>query len=135
MPKKGALFHKLYYKRYRKEKPKHNANGNNVGKEKNTSEDKEVVAVEEQLQKLSLEEELVYLAYFKTCLVARDKDILKIKMKQSISLREKVIRRREIKFVESFPFYFVSPDLVMVFQFFVLIVIEKRYFFMISDFI
>lgn len=125
MPKKGALYHKLFYMRYRKENPKRTDIRENVTKEKDASDDNEVIAVEKQFQKLSLEEEMAYLAYFKTCLVERDKEILKIKMQQSICLRKKVIRKREIKFVESFPFYFVSPDLVLTFQIFVLMVIQK----------
>ncbi|XP_055309647.1 uncharacterized protein LOC129573285 [Sitodiplosis mosellana] len=87
--------------------------GKNADKEKDASKDNEVGIVEKAFQKLSLEEELACLAYYKTCIVERDKEILKIKMKQSIYLREKVIRKRETKFVESFPFYFVSPDLIL----------------------
>lgn len=80
MPKKGAIYHNLFHKRYRKENPKRNDIRENVTKEKNASDDNEVIAVEKQFQKLSLEEELAYLAYFKTCLVEGDKEILKIKM-------------------------------------------------------
>lgn len=68
--------------------------------------------VVEQIGKMTLEEEYSCLLFFKTCLIDRDKEILKIKMQQTIDLREATIRKRETKFIESFPFYFVSPDLV-----------------------
>lgn len=115
MPKKGALYFKLYYKRYNKAKPR--AKGNNLAIEEDVpSVDSDLAIVAKQFNKLSLEEELEYLAFFKTCLIQRDKKILKIKMQQSIALRDKVIRKRETKFAESFPFYFLSPDLVMIFR-------------------
>lgn len=106
MNKKGALFNKLKYKQYANKKSK------SSDQQKTAMECVDVSAVTTEIDKLSLEDELAYLSFFKTCFVERDKEILKIKLQQSISLREKVIRKREIKFVESFPFYFVAPDLV-----------------------
>lgn len=68
------------------------------------------------MEKVTLEDEYSFLLFFKTCLLDRDKEILKIKMQQSIALRETTIRKRETKFIEVFPFYFVSPDLVLQFN-------------------
>lgn len=56
------------------------------------------------------------LLFFKTCSVEKDIDILKIKLDRSVSLHEKVIRKRETKFAEIFPFYFVAPQLVTLIQ-------------------
>lgn len=48
-------------------------------------------------------------------------------MQQTIALREATIRKRETKFVESFPFYFVSPDLVRKFHSTIVIFLNFRY--------
>lgn len=73
--------------------------------------------VVDQFASLTIEEELASLLFFKTCLIDRDKEILKIKLKQTIAMRQKVLKRRETKFIESFPFYFLSPELVSFIEF------------------
>lgn len=47
----------------------------------------------------------------KHCVVSRDRDVLELKMKNSIVLREKTINKHETKFAEMFPFYFIEPEL------------------------
>lgn len=74
--------------------------------------DGEIATAADEIRQMSLDEESEYLSFFRTCCIDRDKEILKIKLKQSIALREKTIQKRETKFAESFPFYFLSPDLV-----------------------
>lgn len=61
---------------------------------------------------LSYTEELDYMLFFRTCVVQREKDVLKLKLRKSIAMREKIIRTRNTDFPEKFPFYFISPDLV-----------------------
>lgn len=56
--------------------------------------------------------ELEFLLYFKTCIVERDLEILKIKLSQSIEMRESLIKKSIVKFHLTFPFYFVQPTLV-----------------------
>lgn len=74
--------------------------------------EQELMTVVDQVGEMTIDEELQTLLFFKTCSVEREMDILKIKLSRSGSLRDKVIRRRETKFSESFPFYFVAPELV-----------------------
>lgn len=112
-PKKGILLNKLIYRRYNKPR-KDEAKANE--KQNDSTQVPEVDNVAKHFGQMTLEEEYSCLLFFKTCLIDRDKDILKIKMQQTIQLREKTIRKRETKFIESFPFYFVSPDLVKCFD-------------------
>lgn len=103
--KKGILYNKINYRKYGKvnKQPEESKEPNDQLPLQN---------VTDLMEKMTVDEELTYLLFFKTCLIERDKEILKIKMKQSIALREKVLRKAETKFAESFPFYFISPDLV-----------------------
>lgn len=115
MPKsrKGALYQKLFYRKYHRKRKDENTN--NLNDEVLSHSNEDVSTIVDEFHKLTVDEESQYLAYFKVCIVKRDLDILKIKLKQSIELREKTIRKRETKFVESFPFYFVEPSLVIIF--------------------
>lgn len=61
------------------------------------------------------EEEKKDALFFRTCIVNRDKMDLKIKLEQTIMLREEMIKKKKgIKFYLDFPFYFVDPELVRV---------------------
>lgn len=53
------------------------------------------------------------LLYFRTCILNKDLDVLKEKMAQTIALREQIIKKRNIDFHKSFPFYFCCPELVI----------------------
>lgn len=57
-------------------------------------------------------DELEFLLFFKTCLVRRDLDILKIRLKQSIQMRERLMEKKDTEFHKTFPFFFVEPLLV-----------------------
>lgn len=109
MQRKGALYNKVLYKKYK-------TNKKTISQTKASNSDKEpdpdvrVAAISNQMEEMTLDEELSYLLYFKTCMV--DREILKIKMEKTIALREKTIKKRETKFIESFPIYFVAPELV-----------------------
>lgn len=61
---------------------------------------------------LSDQEELEYKLFFRTCLVPRDKEILEIKLKKSIAMRERMLKKSKMEFYKMFPFYFVDPSLV-----------------------
>lgn len=63
------------------------------------------------------EEKLGFLLFFKTCVLPRDYDILKIKMDQTIKLRESVVKESKTVFYNAFPFYFICPELVSKFVF------------------
>lgn len=67
---------------------------------------------EKSFNELTYNEELEHLLFFRTCVVKRDKEILKIRMKQTVALRDKMLKKEETKFPEMFPFYFIEPDLV-----------------------
>lgn len=64
-----------------------------------------------RVDELTEEGELEYKLFFRTCIVARDKDILKIRLKKSIKLRETMMKEKE-EFFQIFPFYFIDSDLV-----------------------
>lgn len=101
MQRKGILYNKLFYRRILKRKV-----------EDETIRKEPLSPVIDQIATMSVEEESDILLYFKTCSIEREKDNLKVKLSRTVSLREKIIRQRETKFAETFPFYFVAPDLV-----------------------
>lgn len=86
------------------------------GNETTVSNDVDTVTNENDMENsmaaLTLEEELDSLLFFKTCVVARNRDVLELRMKNTIPLREKTIKKHETKFFDMFPFYFVEPRLV-----------------------
>lgn len=97
--KKGSLYHKIAYHRY--------------GKGKKTNHDREsadlpIVSDSEEIN------ELECLLFFRTCVVDRDIDILKIKLVQTLEFRQRLIRKKETIFHKAFPFYFIRPELVMI---------------------
>lgn len=57
-------------------------------------------------------DELEFMLFFKNCLFDRDFDVLKIRLKQSIGMRETLLKKKGTEFHKSFPFYFVRPELV-----------------------
>lgn len=111
--RKGILHNKLLYRKYIKPS-KQQSKENDKATEKSNVADRlpDENGITESMAKMIIEEELAHLLYFKTCLVHREKEVVKIRMEQAISFREATIRKREVKFFESFPFYVISPDLV-----------------------
>lgn len=101
--RKGIVYNKLFYKRYHK-KDLHLAM-NDMTLSDNENDNEESID-------LSREEELDYQLYFRTCMLPRDKEILKIKLRKSISMREQMMKRTKMEFHEIFPFYFLDSDLV-----------------------
>lgn len=102
------MYNKVNYNKYGKQKDKESG-----AYENGSSEDEETPA-------MTYNEELEHLLFFRTCVVSRDKAILKIKLKQTVALRENTLKKPDTKFPQAFPFYFVSPDLVlMLFLFFI----------------
>lgn len=57
-------------------------------------------------------EEQEALLFFRTCIVDRDVDELKIKMQRTIKIREALIKKKGTLFHQTFPFYFIMPTLV-----------------------
>lgn len=101
--RKGIVYNKLFHKRYRKKDLDIAMNNMNLScSENDNGEDVGLTNCEE----------LEYQLFFRTCLLPRDKEILKIKMKQSILMREQMIKNTKMEFHLVFPFYFLDSDLV-----------------------
>lgn len=106
----GIIYNKTIYSKYHKTSTKtkvqapkrENTNVENDNAVSNDPSDDEV-------------NEISYLLYFKTCLVDRDLEILKIKLAQTIEMREKLLNKKGISIHKTFPFYFVQPNLVSTF--------------------
>lgn len=96
--RKGILYNKIIYQKYGKKKTQ---TAVVESSETNLNDDE-----------ISYDEELEYLLFFRTCVIRRDKEILKIKMRRTIKLREKLIKRKSTDFPHMFPFYFIDPELV-----------------------
>lgn len=103
--KKGLVYQKVMYKKYHKK-----------GLVKTMSN--LVLESDDAEDSLSPEEETTAFLYFRTCIVNKEKDLLKIKLKQTIKAREAAIKKKGTVFFQSFPFYFVDPELVCLFYFF-----------------
>lgn len=98
--KKGFVYQKIVYKKYHK-------------KDLVKSMDDLVLKNEATEEFLTAEEEMAIFLYFRTCVVSKEKQILKIKLKQTIKQREAAIKKKGTVFFQSFPFYFVDPELVL----------------------
>lgn len=82
--RKGLLYNKLLYRKYgrnKKKKERSKNNQNEVDEQRETSDHDVLESLEGAVAQMTLEEELSCLLYFKTCLVEREMDILKIRMK------------------------------------------------------
>lgn len=101
----GVLYHKFVYHKY----------GKGVREEENSQNNEPESEADKSSTDLTYNEELEHLLFFRTCVVNRDKEVLKIRMKQTVAMREKTLKKNETKFPEMFPFYFVEPDLVSAF--------------------
>lgn len=101
--RRGYIYHKLCYLKFKKPlrqaKKRVAAHSEETGGAIESDEDAEI-------------DELQFLLYFKTCLVDRDLDILKIKLKQSIGMRERLMANKGTEFHKLFPLFFVQPHLV-----------------------
>lgn len=99
--KKGFLYNKLFYKKYKQRVPRP------------TKPVQDEAVPTDDTENLSYDAENEYMLFFRTCLVSRDKEELKIKLTQSIKEREILMKNQAIDFPKLFPFYFLSPDLVI----------------------
>lgn len=95
--KKGHVYYKILYKKYKTATKK-------VRKDVEPS-----AAAQPEEDTI---DEMEYLLFFRTCILDRDYEILKIKLAQTITLREKVMKKKETVLFKAFPFYFVRSDLV-----------------------
>lgn len=100
--RRGHIYHKICYLKFKKPLRQ--------GKKKVAGHSDDIEAVESDDD--AEIDELQFLLYFKTCLVDRDVDILKIKLKQSIQMRERLMEKKTTEFHKTFPFFFVLPPLV-----------------------
>lgn len=107
--KKGSIYHRVHYVKYKKPNTKGKQLLENEG---GLAADEEVLDIDDEI------DELEYLLYFRTCLVDRDIEILKIKLTQSIQMREKLIKKKDTQFHKMFPFYFIQPTLVCLKKFY-----------------
>lgn len=104
--RKGLIYNRIVYHKYKKPSKKC---PNVITVENEPSEN----AIENNTD--DAVDELTYLLYFKTCLVDRDLEILKIKLAQTVEMREVLIKKKDTQFHKMFPFYFIEPSLVSVF--------------------
>lgn len=101
--RRGCIYNKICYLKFKKPLRKKRVAGHAL-------EDAEIGAGESDED--AEIDELGFLLYFKACLVDRDLDILKIKLKQSIQMRERLMEKKGTEFHKLFPFFFVQPSLV-----------------------
>lgn len=75
-------------------------------KHKTTTEDEDVNENAVETDDTAIDDigELSYLLYFKTCIVDRELDILKIKLTKTIEMRESLIKKRVLSFIRLFLF-------------------------------
>lgn len=101
--KKGIVYNKITYQKYGK-KDLHKAieNINLSGSDDDISDSQPLT--EEEIKETML--------FFRTCVVHRDKEMLKEKLTKTIAYREEQIKTKGVKFFELFPFYFIDVDLV-----------------------
>lgn len=66
------------------------------------------------LDEMTEEEGEEYRKFFKTCVVARQKDMIKQKLRESVQDRKEMMREFADDFGNIFNFYFASPDLVCI---------------------
>lgn len=105
--RKGIVYNKMFYKRYHKKSlvsamENINLSGSNI----------EDNIIDHESSDLTDEEELEYKLFFRTCLIPRDKEILEIKLKKSVAMRERMLKKSKMEFFKMFPFYFVDSNLV-----------------------
>lgn len=98
------MYHKHFYKKYQKKNLVQALDDLNVSSDDIADSDA-----------LSEEEEKAAMLFFRTCVVHRDREQLKIKLKQTVKARENLIRKKGTKFHQVFPFYFIDPMLVCYF--------------------
>lgn len=99
----GHIYHKVCYLKYKK--PVRHGKKRIVGQPEENDHPNENEEPDEI-------DELQFQLYFKTCVIDRDLEILKIKLKQSIEMRERLVKKKGIEFHKTFPFYFLEPSLV-----------------------
>lgn len=102
--KKGLVWNKISYSKYRK---------------------RDLVAAVENLnllddndefeghEPLTEAQEKEILLFFRTCILDRDMDELKVNMQRTIKVREALIRKKGTIFHQTFPFYFIDPKLIL----------------------
>lgn len=103
--RRGLIYNRVTYSRYKKQSK--NQKGTSLGGLDDIPEEEEAGGV----QNVEMDE-LEFMLFFKSCLVDRDFDVLKIRLKQSIGMRETLLKKKGTEFHKSFPFYFVRPELV-----------------------
>lgn len=102
------MYNKIVYQKYgKKDLPKAIENINLSDGDDEISDSQPLT--EEEINDLML--------FFRTCIVRRDKEILKEKLTKTIEYREQQIKKKGVKFFELFPFYFIDVDLVCLEQF------------------
>lgn len=74
-----------------------------------TTNDTQVVST---LEDLTEDQQTELILFFKTCVVHNDMQELKAKMKETVNFRRSLILKKETRFPELFPFYFVDSELV-----------------------
>lgn len=104
--KRGSVYHKIHYLRYKKPTTQRAKTKNRMMNENENENNDCDAKTNDDIDELS------FLLFFKTCIVNKDLSILKIKLEQSILIREKLIKKAKTEFHKTFPFYFIEPTLV-----------------------
>lgn len=97
--KKGLIYNKITYRKYgKKDLSKAIANINLHDGDDEIPDAQPLT--EDEIKKIMLS--------FRTCVVHRDKAILKENLQKTIDFREQQIRKKGVNFFELFPFYFID---------------------------
>lgn len=62
-----------------------------------------------------IENEAELVDFLKQCVVAKDKQMLKSKLRETITLRQKLLHQNNAEYADFMAFYFADHDLVRVF--------------------
>lgn len=104
--KRGYVYHKVIYVRYKKPARLKRKGAGQAQMNDDDDKDDGNQSGDDNLN------ELEYLLFFKTCIVDRDLEVLKIRLRQTIEMREILIKKKGTQFHKTFPFYFIEPSLV-----------------------
>lgn len=108
---RGYLYNKIRYRKYGKTTTKRGRKSSNDYGQREVSTGIEVMTLETINENQTIDESEILL-FFRTCVLDRDLETLKMKLVETIELRENVIKKKNTIFYREFPFYFYRPDLV-----------------------
>lgn len=102
--KKGLVWNKLSYQRYKKHGQGQQDLAQSMANMELSDDSMSEPITEEELKSIML--------FFRTCIVAKERNDLKVKLRKTVKQREEMIKKKGIQFFEVFPFYFIDPSFV-----------------------